>query len=402
MLTTKEEYERLITGRTESLFREEMENSERALADGIAGARILVVGAAGSIGAAVVKLLARFRPGGLALFDLSENNLVELVRDLRSTPGLCLPDDFQALPIGMGSREFDLYVRDVKPFDLFLNLAAMKHVRSEKDIYCILRMLDTNVLSLHRFLDRVPYNFRRAFSVSSDKAVSPANVMGASKAAMEKTLLYHSSRHLCGSARFANVAFSDGSLPFGFLHRLAKRQPLSAPRDVRRFFISHQEAGELCVLSCVLGKSGEVFFPNLQSGSDEKTFSEIAVQVLKREGFEPVLFSDEGHAKAEADSLIRKGKWPCLFFDSNTSGEKPFEEFVGPGEAVMSNRFRRVGVVQSRMESEEKKQFEQFLCVLEKPELDRGMNKESVLSALSSVVPSFQHIETGRNLDQKM
>ena len=264
-------YEEIVTQRSDSLFDVDMYANEALLRERINGSRIAIVGAAGSIGSSVVKTLLRFKPSALSLIDLDENDLVELVRDLRSTAGLTIPDDFTTMPIGLGSVEFDRYFRDSKPFDYFLNLCAVKHVRSEKNIYCLMHMIDTHVVFLHSFFMQNPYQFEKVFSVSSDKAANPANMMGASKMIMEKVLLANSERHPFSTARFANVAFSDGSLPFGFLQRICKRQPLTAPNDVKRYFISHQEAGELCVISCMLGENRDVFFPKLAGNEDEKT-----------------------------------------------------------------------------------------------------------------------------------
>jgi nucleoside-diphosphate-sugar epimerase len=469
-------YEHIITGRTESLFAEDIRANAGALREALGGKRIAVVGAAGSIGSAVTKTLLRFAPGALALIDLSENNLVELVRDLRSTDGLRLPAEFATLPIGLGSVEFGRYFAETKPFDYFLNLSAIKHVRTERDVYCLVRMIDTNVLFLHEFLSRNPYRFKKVFSVSSDKATNPANLMGATKMIMEKALLARSDAQPFSTARFANVAFSDGSLPFGFLQRLAKRQPLSAPSDVRRYFISHQEAGELCVLSCGLGKNRDVFFPNLAQGLDEKTFAEIARALLAELGYKPVECASEEEAKAlsaerqaegakrqaegaerEAEGAKRQAEgaerqaegakrqaegterqaesgkrqarsggpfappasrlaqlWPCYFFKSDTTGEKEFEEFFAQGERLVLDRFKRVGVVKGgggqRAEGGGRRAedgglevaINDFLGFVRKAKTDPTITKADYVREIQKLVPTLQHHETGRNLDQKM
>jgi FlaA1/EpsC-like NDP-sugar epimerase len=428
-------YEHLITGRTESLFAEDVRANEDALREALGGKRIAVVGAAGSIGSAVTKTLLRFVPAALTLIDLSENNLVELVRDLRSTDGLRLPAEFATLPIGMGSVEFDRYFAETKPFDYFLNLSAIKHVRTERDVYCLARMIDTNVLFLHEFLSRNPYRFKKVFSVSSDKATNPANLMGATKMIMEKALLARSDEQPFSTARFANVAFSDGSLPFGFLQRIAKCQPLSAPSDVRRYFISHQEAGELCVLSCGLGENRDVFFPNLARGLDEKTFADIARDLLVELGYKPVECASEEEAKArsaerEAESAERQAErakrqvesgerqaesgerfapsasrlaqvWPCYFFKSDTTGEKEFEEFFAQGERLVLDRFKCVGVVQQEKWSDAHL-LEDFLAFFRAAKGDSRVDKSQYVRAIQKLVPTLQHRETGRNLDQKM
>jgi nucleoside-diphosphate-sugar epimerase len=449
-------YEHIVTGRQESLFAGDLHASDSALRNAFAGSRVAIVGAAGSIGSAVVKVLLRFAPGALTLIDLSENNLVELVRDLRSTDGLRLPAEFATLPIGMGSVEFARYFAETKPFDYFLNLSAIKHVRTERDVYCLVRMIDTNVLFLHEFLSRNPYRFKKVFSVSSDKATNPANLMGATKMIMEKALLARSDAQPFSTARFANVAFSDGSLPFGFLQRLAKRQPLSAPHDVRRYFLSHQEAGELCVLSCGLGENRDVFFPNLAQGLDEKTFADIARELLVELGYKPVECASEEEAKwgrgdgrwgvedgrgkmedgnrkfapisnlqsansppqtiSNLPSTISTPRrpWPCYFFKSDTTGEKEFEEFFAQGERLVLDRFERVGVVKGgggRGAEDGGRRTEDgglevaindFLGFVRKAKTDPTITKVDYVREIQKLVPTLQHHETGRNLDQKM
>ena len=453
-------YEHIVTGRTESLFAEDIRGNADALREALSGKRIAVVGAAGSIGSAVVKTLLRFAPGALALIDLSENNLVELVRDLRSTDGLRLPAEFSTLPIGLGSVEFARYFAESKPFDYFLNLSAIKHVRTERDVYCLVRMIDTNVLFLHEFLSRNPYRFKKVFSVSSDKATNPANLMGATKMIMEKALLARSDDQPFSTARFANVAFSDGSLPFGFLQRIAKRQPLSAPNDVRRYFISHQEAGELCVLSCALGENRDVLFPHLAQGLDETTFAEIARDLLAELGYRAVECASEEEAKwGKGDGRWEMGEgrrgagdrgqesgvrgqetgdrgqgsgdrgqetgdrsqaadlrspisnlqsansprrpWPCYFFRSDTTGEKEFEEFFAQGERLVLDRFRRVGVVQQE-KGADAQALEEFLAFFRAAKGDPRVDKSQYVREIQKLVPTLRHEEKGKNLDQKM
>jgi len=383
------------------LFTEDVRAHEKALLGAFRGSRVAVVGAAGSIGSAVVRTLLPFRPQGLSLIDLSENNLVELVRDLRSTPGLRVPADFATLPIGLGSVEFQRYFAEQAPFDYLLNLSAIKHVRTERNVYCLVRMLDTNVLFLDDFLSRNAYRFRKVFSVSSDKATNPANLMGATKMIMEKVLIWRSALQPFSTARFANVAFSDGSLPFGFLQRIHKHQPLSAPRDVRRYFISHEEAGQLCVLSCAQGANREVFFPNLAEGRDEKTFAEIATRLLGALGYTPIECTSEEEAKVLARELIPKKQWPCYFFASDTTGEKEFEEFYAPGEEVDLSRFARVGVVRQSGEVDGAL-LGDFLGFAGRAKADPRVEKPDYVREIARVVPALQHLEKGRNLDQKM
>jgi FlaA1/EpsC-like NDP-sugar epimerase len=393
-------YEYIATGRQESMFANDIENKRSLLLDKIRNSRIVIVGAAGSIGSSVVKTLVKYQPKSLVLIDVSENNIVELVRDLRSTEELVLPDDFSTLPIAMGSLEFNRFFREQKPFDFFFNLAAIKHVRSEKDIYCIMRMVDTNVLFLHEFLSQNDYLFKKVFSVSSDKAANPGNLMGATKMAMEQALVLRSEIQPFSTARFANVAFSDGSLPYGFLQRIISQQPLSAPEDVKRYFISHQEAGELCILSAMTGENGDTFFPKMSVVKDEKTFSNIAVELLSTIGYEPFLCASEDEAKGRCQELISQNKWPCYFFKTDTTGEKSFEEFYTADEKLDLESFRNIGVV--KRDLDKSTQIEKFMDFAKKAKTCPNINKTEYIKQISKVVPGLCHVETGKNLDQKM
>jgi len=402
MMLSRQECEILATGRSESLFADDLNRRQDELTEKLTGRRVAVIGAAGSIGAAVVRCLLRYRPARLVLFDLSENNLVELVRDLRSDPAVVLPEDFAALPIGLGSREFDRYFAEQSRFDYFFNLAAMKHVRSEKDVYCLMRMLDTNVLFLDSFLGRVPYHFAGVFSVSSDKAANPANLMGASKMIMEQVLLSHAPLQPFVTARFANVAFSDGSLPWGFLQRLAKRQPLAAPSDIRRYFISHQEAGELCVLAGITGASRDVFFPKMTAGQDEKTFSAIAVKLLEKLGYEPVLFGSEAEARERCESLIAQHRWPCCFLPCDTEGEKPLEEFYTAEENADLDALPHLGIIRRDGSELDPVALEYFLAFARHAKEEPHITKEDYIRKMSRIVPGLHHIASERILDHKM
>jgi len=396
-----EKYESLVTRRTESLFKKEYEKNASKLFDSYQGRRVAVIGAAGSIGSAAVKCLSGFKPSTLTLFDISENNLVELTRDLRSTAGLQFPKEFAALPIGLGSCEFERYFAKEKPFDYCFNFSALKHVRSEKDIYCIMRMFDTNVLFLNDFLENIPYRFKKFFSVSSDKAANPASVMGASKSIMEKVLLSYSPNQPFVSARFANVAFSDGSLPHGFLRRIDKKQPLSAPNDVKRYFISHEEAGQLCVLACCLGQNKEIFFPKLTQKIDEHKFSEIAIKLLEYKGYEPLICASEEEAK-NSFKFIEQGKWPCFFFPADTSGEKGFEEFCLESENVDFKRFNKIGVITKERNDSEAGILRNFISFLREAKNKNCLSKDDYIFEIKKLLPDFGHIETNKSLDQKM
>ncbi|MBN2642434.1 MAG: polysaccharide biosynthesis protein [Victivallales bacterium] len=396
------QYEYIATGRRVSMFESDIEAKSEVLNDRIAGSRIAIVGAAGSIGSSVVKTLLRFNPAGLTLIDLSENNLVELVRELRSDGDVKLPEDFSTMPIGMGSIEFGRFFAEQENFDYFFNLAALKHVRSEKNVYCLARMIDTNVLFMHEFLESNPYKFKKVFSVSSDKAANPANLMGASKMLMEQVLLEHSDRQEFSTARFANVAFSDGSLPYGFLERIAKRQPLEAPSDIRRYFISHREAGELCVLSCMCGENRDVFFPKMSSGKDEKTFAEIAMMLLDSLGYKVELCASESEARARAGELIEQKKWPCCFLPADTDGEKSYEEFFTSDEKVDLDFLPHIGVIKRNGSEYDPVQLRKFIEFAQVARRDPRVSKDDYIREMSLAVPGLEHAMTGKNLDQKM
>ena len=397
-----EELEFLATGRRTSMFQPDLDRHAAALRDAFRGRRVAVVGAAGSVGSAVVKQLLHCDPGAVSLLDLNENNLTELVRDLRSTPSCRIPADFTSLPIALGSVEFTRYFRETAPFDVVFNLSAIKHVRSEKNIYSLIRMVDTNVVFPHEFLGSLPYPLRRFFSVSSDKATNPANLMGASKMVMEEVLLLHSGRHPVSSARFANVAFSDGSLPFGFLRRMDKRQPLSAPLDVRRYFISHEEAGQLCLLSAALGENRDVFYPKMEGAETAIPFSEIAQRLLRLRGYEPVLCESEEEAKAKAAELLPRKQWPCHFFTSDTTGEKDLEEFFDGRDQRDLQRFRTIGVICRDDGGSGASAVEAFIEFAGRMKRDPRVTKGDIVAAFQKVVPGLVHVETGKNLDQKM
>lgn len=396
------ELERLVTGRERSLFRRDVEANRAALENVLGRSRIAVIGAAGSIGSAVAKKIVDFRPRALALFDLNENSLVELVRDLRSTDGLAVPPDFAALPIGLGSAELLRYFSESPPFDFVLNLCALKHVRSEKDVYSLLRMIDTNVLFPHDFLEALPYTPRKFFSVSSDKATNPANLMGATKMVMEDVLLLHSTRQTVSSSRFANVAFSDGSLPYAFLRRIEKRQAIAAPNDVKRYFISHEEAGELCLLCAGLGENRDVFFPKLTADLNEETFANIAEKLLAKLGYEAVACATEDEAKRRAAALIPEGKWPCYFFASDTTGEKEREEFYSQEDRLDVDRFREIGVIKRSLEAGHAERVDAFLSFARRAKTVERVTKAEIVEALRLAVPTLAHVEKGKSLDEKM
>ncbi len=397
-----EELLKKMLNRSESMFAQDLSAHRNTVQQSVAGSRILVIGAAGSIGSAFVKQLIPHRPDVLHLVDISENNLVEVVRDLRSSQ-LALPKDFKTYPVAMGSEEFEKLLQYQKAYDYVVNFSAMKHVRSEKDPFSLMRMYNTNVYFVKKLLEALEgSDIRKFFSVSSDKAANPASVMGATKTFMERILLAFAERIPFSTARFANVAFSDGSLLYGFLRRLEKRQPFSAPHDVKRYFISHEEAGQLCILSCFLGENRDIFFPKLNEDRDLRTFSEIAVMVLEAHGCRPYLCNSEQEAKERAARMKLGTKdWPCYFFESDTTGEKPIEEFFTDLDRVDLARYRNIGVI-SQPPWKDRDRLDRALRTFEKVRRKSFWRKEDMVEAIRIIVPELEHEEKGRNLDQKM
>ena len=391
-----------VTGRRSSLFGDDLAAHESQLRAGIEGKSVLVIGGAGTIGSSFIRALLPFRPARLVVVDISENGLTELTRDLRSTAGQYVPAAFLTYPISFGDAVFERMLRAEGPFDIVAHFAAHKHVRSEKDRYSIEAMLENNVLSTARLLDLLlespPEHF---FCVSTDKAANPANVMGASKKLMEEAVLAYAAELPATTARFANVAFSNGSLPAGFLERLAKHQPLSAPSDVLRYFVSPEESGQLCLLACITGEPGDIFFPRLEQ-PQMLTFSSIADALLERLGYEAVQCASEDEARALAASLGPEDtRWPVYYFTSDTSGEKGFEEFYTNTETVDWERFTALGVVKGRT-SQNVAGIRQLGSDLRGLFAQPELSKEEIVAVLTRLVPTFHHVETGRSLDQKM
>ena len=399
-VSDSQEILRLI-GRTESLFRADIEANKTQLHDAAAGARFLVLGGAGSIGQAVSREIFRRKPAALHLVDLSENNLVEFVRDIRSSLGY-IEGDFQALPLDCGSAEYDAFIRSQKPYDFILNLSALKHVRNEKDPYTLMRMVRVNILNPEKIARQAAQaGTRKLFSVSTDKAANPVNMMGASKRIMELFLMEASQAVPVSLARFANVAFSDGSLLHGFIQRFQKKQPLAAPTDVKRYFITLEESGQLCLLSCLLGENRDLFFPKLDSGIHLAAFSRIAEEYLSRLGYEAVACSSEEEARAKAGELIPRGKWPCYFFTSDTTGEKEIEEFFTSEEILDLQRFRTIGIVKGgrSYDAEANARFRLEVGKM----LEKGSwNKAELLALFHRLIPDFAHEEKNKYLDQRM
>lgn len=390
-----------IIGRGQPLLQGDLADHEARLGEMVRGGRFLVVGAAGSIGQAVVKEIFRRGPRAVHAVDLSENNLVELVRDLRSSLGY-ISGDFRTFALDVGTPIFRAFHDAHGPYDYVLNLAALKHVRSERDPFTLLRMLEVNILHTADLLQlAIASGAQRYFSVSTDKAANPANMMGASKRIMEFCLLARRDEITTASARFANVAFSDGSLLHGFERRLAKGQPLSAPRDVQRYFLTDRESGELCLLAGLLANSGEIFFPKPDRDLRLVTFAEIAERFLRSRGLRPHVCESEEEARGRAAELRRRGVWPCHFFDSDTTGEKPFEEFHVGAETLDLDRFRSLGVVTDTPEPETGR-LDEYLGELRRLKLLGQWTREELISLTADLVPSFRHLETGKFLDARM
>ncbi|MDC0324446.1 UDP-N-acetylglucosamine 4,6-dehydratase [Akkermansiaceae bacterium] len=391
-----------IIGRQATLFNNDILSREQELCDLVRRSRILVIGGAGTIGQAVVREFFKRDPSALHVVDISENNLVELVRDVRSTLGYG-SGDFQTLPLDVATRYFDAFVESQKPYDYICNLSALKHVRSEKDSYTLMRMLEVNIFNTIKTARMAAkQGSRKYFAVSTDKAANPVNLMGGSKRIMEKCLMRESAGVAVSMARFANVAFSDGSLLHGFNQRLMKRQPLSAPNDVERYFVTPQESGELCMMSAIFGENLDIFFPH-QDGELELTkFSDIAIRFLESHGYEPVECGTEDEARSRAEQLISKRQWPVYFFASDTTGEKAYEEFFMGDEKLDLETFQGMGVIknQADFDSEALERFERKISGIK--ESPSPWDKKEIVEAYLGVLPELSHEEKGKYLDARM
>ena len=390
-----------LLGRKEPLFASDISQLDFDLLSIVKSGRFLVIGGAGSIGQAVTKEIFKRNPLKLHVVDISENNMVELVRDIRSTLGY-IEGDFRTFAIDCGGIEFEALMRSEGPYDFVFNLSALKHVRSEKDSFTLMRMLSVNILNtIKTFKLARDHGAKKYFCVSTDKAANPVNMMGASKRIMEMFLMRESKTMSISMARFANVAFSDGSLLHGFNQRISKRQPLSAPNDVRRYFVTPQESGELCLMSGLLGDNRNIFFPKLNEQLDLITFSDIAQQYLRDLGYEPYHCGSEEEARDSAFKLIADKKWPCYFFKSDTTGEKDFEEFYTDKEDLNMERFKSIGVIRNEALYDDKK-LNQFLLSIEKMKSNGNWGKQDIVDLFFDLLPEFAHKETGKYLDGRM
>jgi FlaA1/EpsC-like NDP-sugar epimerase len=361
----------------------------------------LVIGGAGSIGQAVTKEIFKRNPKKLHIVDISENNMVELVRDIRSSFGY-IDGKFATFILDIGSLEYDAFIKNDGQYDYVLNLSALKHVRSEKDPYTLMRMIETNIFNTDKTLQQAIDNgCKKYFCVSTDKAANPVNMMGASKRIMEMFVNRKSVDIKVSMARFANVAFSDGSLLYGFNQRIEKNQPIVAPNDIKRYFVTSQESGELCLMSCIFGENRDIYFPKLSADLNLISFADIAVKYLEQKGYESYLCKDEDEARKLAHTLPPQGKWPCLFTSSDTTGEKDFEEFFTDAETLDMNRFKNIGVIKNEVNYDEEKlnHFEKTIKVYKQ---NLSWKKEDILKEFFTMIPDFGHKETGKHLDGKM
>ena len=399
-----------VTERQQSLFLPDIETNKEILTKEIEGKSVLVIGGAGSIGSSFIKAILRFEPKSVVVIDLNENGLAELVRDVRSTYGLYVPDEFRCYTLNFADPIFERIFREEKGFDIVANFSAHKHVRSEKDRYSVQALIENNDIKAKKLMDLLTvYPPKHFFCVSTDKAANPVNIMGVSKRIMEDLVMAYNKYFKVTTARFANVAFSNGSLPDGWIHRLQKTQPLAAPSDVKRYFVSPEESGQICMLACILGNGGEVFFPKL--GEDQMlTFSAICDDFVKANGLEKEECSTDEEAKRKAAALDRSQlimtngqplKYPTVYFKSDTTGEKAYEEFYVPGEKIDMQRFQALGVVEQTTRhnmDEVNSFFDKLEAIFQKDDF----TKAQVVDAIKEFIPNFEHEEKGRNLDQKM
>ena len=383
-----------VTNRPVSMFAADIEANKETLTAEIKGKKVCVIGGAGSIGSSFIKAVLRFEPASVVVVDLNENGLAELVRDIRSTESLYVPEEFRCYTLNFADPIFECIFREERGFDIVANFSAHKHVRSEKDKYSVQALIENNDIKAKR----PPKHF---FCVSTDKAANPVNIMGASKRIMEDLVMAYNTHFKVTTARFANVAFSNGSLPDGWIHRLQKKQPLAAPSDVKRYFVSPEESGQICMLACILGNGGEVFFPKLDE-DQMLTFSAICDDFVKAEGFTKVECKNDPEAKRYAAQMsYESDTYPVVYFKSDTTGEKAYEEFYVPGEKIDMERFISLGVV---CESTRRPMNEvtDFFLELEGIFQKEDFTKAEVVESIKKFIPNFEHEEKGKNLDQKM
>ncbi len=390
-----------LIGRNRELFETDIVNFDDKLHEIVATSSFLVLGGAGTIGQAVTKEIFKRNPKKLHVVDISENNLVELVRDIRSSLGY-INGEFKTFAIDIGSGVYNTFIRNDGQYDYLLNLSALKHVRSEKDPFTLMRMVEVNIENTIKTINQSQNSgVKKYFCVSTDKATNPVNMMGASKRIMEMFLMKESLSIPISTARFANVAFSDGSLLYGFNQRIAKKQPLSAPQDIKRYFITPKESGELCLMSLLLGENRDIFFPKLSEKLHLISFADIAIKYLEKIGYEPYVCGSEDEARELIKTIPKEGKWPCYFFNSDTTGEKDFEEFYSNREFLDMNKFEEIGVIKNEPIFD-KDRLEYFIESVKKIKNSNIWSRDEIVSLFIKIVPEFKHKETGKFLDNRM
>jgi FlaA1/EpsC-like NDP-sugar epimerase len=390
-----------LLGRQKPLLSVDVDRFSDDLKKTVSSSNFLVIGGAGSIGQSVVKEIFKRNPKKLHVVDLNENNLVELIRDIRSSLGY-INGDFKTYVLDVNSIEYDAFIKSDGKYDYVLNLSALKHVRSEEDPFTLMRMISVNIFNTDKTIKQsIENDTKKYFCVSTDKATNPINMMGASKRIMEMFLMRRSLDIDISTARFANVAFSDGSLLHGFNQRIEKRQPIAAPSDIKRYFITPQESGELCLMSCIFGKNRDIFFPKLNKSLHLISFADIAIKYLEDKGFEPYLCNTEDEARKLIKTLPEQGKWPCFFTKSDTTGEKDFEEFYTDKETLDMDRFENLGVIKNDPEYNEN-QLNNFENAIDQFKSNMSWDKKSIVHEFFKIIPKFGYHDSGKYLDGKM
>ena len=390
-----------IIGRSNNIFRNDINKYEHSLSKIVSKSSFLVLGGAGSIGQSVVKEIFKRNPKKLHVVDLNENNIVELVRDIRSSYGY-IDGDFSTFSIDIGSDIYDAFIKYDGQYDYVLNLSALKHVRSEKDSFTLMRMIDTNIFNTNKTIEHsIKNKAKKYFCVSTDKAANPVNMMGSTKKIMEMFVLNKLTDMNISMARFANVAFSDGSLLFGFNNRILKKQPIVAPNDIKRYFMTPEESGQLCLMSCIFGDNGDIFFPKLSEKLNLVSLSEIAIKFIKIKGYEPYMCNDEQEARALAKTLPEKGKWPFLGTISDTTGEKSYEEFFTDSEKIDLDIYENIGIIKADLSNNSfaLNKFEKRINFL-KTKLK--WSKDDIVNEIITLIPGLNYYEKGKFLDDKM
>lgn len=391
-----------VIKRNKSLFLQDINENEEKLEEKVKDKSILVIGGAGSIGASFIKVILKYKPKSLTVVDINENGLTELTRDLRATKGMYVPEEYITYPMDFSSFIFEKMFRSHKGYDIVANFSAHKHVRSEKDVYSVEALLRNNVINIKKLLDLLAeFPPEEYFCVSTDKAANPVNIMGASKRIMEDVIFSYSDKFSVKTARFANVAFSNGSLPAGFLKRIQKLQPISAPSNIARYFVSEEEAGQICMLACMLGKNREIFFPKLEK-SQMMSFDKIASKLLEIWGYEILPCSTDAEAVEKSEELKRGGmQYPVHYSVADTSGEKEYEEFFTMEEKIDTSRFRSLGIITEK-EIPDYNRIRIFFTNLDELFIEQKICKEDIVKIMESYLLNFEHIETKKSLDSKM